>query len=361
MRYPFKKNPSRILTIAMVLTLVMSLLTGCFGGNNNQQETDPLNPPKLNLNEPTEPTETEPPETTEPINENIAIVVTTTNVRSSPGTTSPVINTLDPGVEVEVLDRYGVFGVEWALIREGWVVMESLEMKYAPDDPTDPSGDDPSDPTESGSDATEPQQPSGNQNTGNGNMGVITASELNIRSEADQNSDKVGMYNYGDRVKILETKNGWGRTDKGWVSMSHVYLDGSTGTKTGKGIVTGTQLYIRSGPGTNYDAVGSVNKGDRVNILEQVKIGDMTWGCIEGGWISLSYVYMDGTTGEGSGTGTVTGDGLNIRSGPGTKYNSVGSLNKGDTVKIYTQIKFGDMTWGCIDGGWVSMSFVSMG
>ena len=357
MKYPFKKKHSRILTIVMVLALVMTMLTGCFGGNDASKETENQNPPKLNLNEPSTPTETEPPETTEPINENMAIVVTTTNVRSSPGTTSPVISTLDPGTEVEVLDRYGVFGVEWALIHDGWVVMENLEMKYVTDDP---SSTDPTDPDTTEPDSTEPEQPGNNQNTGNGNMGVITASELNIRSEASQNGDKVGMYTYGDRVEVLETKNGWGRTDKGWISLSYVYMDGSTGTNTGKGIVTGSQLYIRSGPGTNYDAIGSVSKGDRVSILEQVKIGDMTWGCIEGGWISLSYVYMDGTTGEGSGTGTVTGDDLNIRSGPGTKYNSVGSLDKGDSVKIYAQITIGDMTWGCIDGGWISMSFVKM-
>lgn len=357
MMYPFKKNHSRILTIVMVLTLVITLLTGCFGGNDSSNETENQNPPKLNLNETSTPTETDPPETTEPINENLATVITTTNVRSSPGTTSPVINTLDPGTEVEVIDRYGVFGVEWALIREGWVVMENLEMKYASEDSTDPTGT-----GETGTDETEPteSQSQANQNTGNGNMGVITASDLNIRSEASQNGTAQGSYNYGDRVEILETKNGWGRTDKGWISLNYVYLDGSTGTNTGKGIVTGSQLNVRSGPGTNYDPVGVVNKGDRVNILEQIKIGDMTWGCIEDGWISLSYVYMDGTTGEGSGTGTVTGDGLNIRSGPGTNYNSVGSLNKGDTVKILAQITIGDMTWGCIENGWISMSFVDM-
>ena len=27
-------------------------------------------------------------------------------------------------------------------------------------------------------------------------------------------------------------------------------------------------------------------------ILEQIKVGDMTWGCIDKGWISMDYVTM---------------------------------------------------------------------
>ena len=357
MKYPFKPDHSRILSLVMVLTLLLTMLTGCFASNDDTKETENQIPPNLNVVESSEPTETEPPETTEPINENLATVISTTNVRNTPSTTADVILVLDPGTEVEVLDSYGVLGVRWALIRQGWVPMDNLEMKYASEDATDPTDTGETAPDTTEPDATEPAQ---NGTTGTGSMGIITASELNIRSEASQNGEKTGMYTYGDRVEILETKNGWGRTDKGWISLTYVYLEGSTGTKTGKGVVTGTQLYIRSGPGTNYDAVGSLNKGDRVEILEQVTSGDMTWGCIEDGWISMSFVYMDGTTGEGSGTGTITGSGLNIRSGPGTNYTSVGSLDKGDVVKILAQITIGDMTWGCIEDGWIAMQFVSM-
>ena len=131
--------------------------------------------------------------------------------------------------------------------------------------------------------------------------------------------------------------------------------------------IDGVKLYrvkkavnIRKGPGTNYGRVSSLNTGDRVNILEQFTIGGTKWGCIDKGWISLDYVYIDGTTGENSGTGTITGDQLNIRTGPGTTYGTNGSLNKGDTVKILTQIKVGNTVWGCIDKGWISMDYVEM-
>lgn len=196
--------------------------------------------------------------------------------------------------------------------------------------------------------------------TTSGTKAVVTVSELNIRDEASTSGDRVGSYTYGDRITILETKNGWGRTDKGWVSLSYVYQDGTSGTDSCKGIVTGTQLNVRSGPGTGYDKVKSLDYGARVNVLERIKIDGTTWGCIDGGWISMDYVYVDGTTGTGSGTGTVTGEGVNIRSGPGTGFGSVGSLSKGDSIKIYAQFKIGDMTWGCSAKGWVSMSYVDM-
>ena len=185
--------------------------------------------------------------------------------------------------------------------------------------------------------------------------------QLNIRESAATTANRAGSYSYGDRITILETSNGWGRTDKGWVSLNYVYQDGTTGTNTAKGIVTGTTLNVRSGPGTNYNSVATYNSMTRVNILEQVKVGGTTWGCTKDGWISLDYVYIDGTTGEGAGTGTVSGSNVNIRSGPGTGYNIVGSYNRGDTVEIYAQFTFGNTKWGCTNKGWVSMDYVEVG
>ena len=58
--------------------------------------------------------------------------------------------------------------------------------------------------------------------TTTGTKGTITASSLNVRKEPNKTSEKVGGYLQGDTVTILETKDGWGRTDKGWISMNYV-------------------------------------------------------------------------------------------------------------------------------------------
>ena len=88
----------------------------------------------------------------------------------------------------------------------------------------------------------------------------------------------------------------WGRTDKGWISLDYVVLDGQTTTPevTGTpGTVTGTGLRIRSGAGTNYRIVGTLTIGDKVTILETTTVGSTKWGRMEKGWICLDYVKIN--------------------------------------------------------------------
>ena len=69
---------------------------------------------------------------------------------------------------------------------------------------------------------------------------VVTAeSGLNIRSGPGTEYDKVGGYAYGTVVAIQAIQDGWGQTDKGWVSMA--YLEPAEGIQTG---VTGNGLSI---------------------------------------------------------------------------------------------------------------------
>lgn len=45
---------------------------------------------------------------------------------------------------------------------------------------------------------------------------------LNVRSGPGTSCDKVGAYPFGTVVEILTIRDGWGQTDKGWVSMEHL-------------------------------------------------------------------------------------------------------------------------------------------
>ncbi len=66
---------------------------------------------------------------------------------------------------------------------------------------------------------------------------------------------------------------------------------------------------------------------------------------------------FDFKIGAATGSGTATGDGVNIRKGPGTQYDKTGNkLGKGSGVTIY-----GEVTgWYCIgQGQWVSKDFIS--
>ena len=416
----------KLMSLLLAVLMVVSLFAGCKKEETPDPSDEPDAPaPSLNLEDPTDPTEsTAPVETAPPaeVNENMATVLSQLTVRSTPSKESDPVATLDAGAQVEILRRETVLGIEWGLIQQGWIVMDYVQMNVVTDDP-----DDTTDPTEpEGTTPTTPEETirgmvnvnglnireeantnskvlgnydkgdvvtiletkngwgrtskgwinmqyisTGNNDnndddntTGNGSTtvigkGIVTASELNIRSSASTTGDRVGSYRAGDRVEILEKSGNWGRTSKGWISLDYVYQDGTTGKNTAKGIVEVDGLNIRSGPGTGYGSVGSLNSGARVSILEQFTFNGVTWGCTDKGWISMEYVYVDGT-GEDIQYGTVTGDELNIRSGPGTGYDSVGKLNSGDEVEILYTVEVNGVTWGNIEKGWISMDYVEL-
>ena len=51
---------------------------------------------------------------------------------------------------------------------------------------------------------------------------TVTAWVLNIRKEPGTNHTIVGTYKKNDIVNVIEEKNGWGRTNRGWISMKWV-------------------------------------------------------------------------------------------------------------------------------------------
>ncbi len=167
--------------------------------------------------------------------------------------------------------------------------------------------------------------------------------------------------------------------------------------------VTATDVNVRKGPGTNYAKVGMVDKGDVLVITETAAAGGYNWGKFSSGWIALQYTDYDSSndqdpeddpeptepeteptepeteptepeTTEPEVTepeptppvttkiyGTVqVQDYLNVRSGPGTGYSTVGKLNANARVEILEQKTVGSVTWGKISNGWVSMQYVKL-
>ncbi|MHC4743149.1 MAG: SH3 domain-containing protein [Planctomycetota bacterium] len=77
--------------------------------------------------------------------------------------------------------------------------------------------------------------------------------------------------------------------------------------------ITGDDVYVRSGPGTNYYNSGKANKGDKVKVVSR----QFSWYCIvppagSFSWIYVPYVTIDPDT---PGTGIVTGDDVRVYAG----------------------------------------------
>ena len=135
---------------------------------------------------------------------------------------------------------------------------------------------------------------------------VSTSKGLNIRQEPSTTGAVVGNYDGGTIITILEIKDGWGRTDQGWVSLNYVTtMDGTSMTDIDQmePAVDGTapteienefkELNIREKPDKSSAIVGAYPNGTIVTILETQD----DWGKTDQGWIHMDYVTtVDGNT-----------------------------------------------------------------
>ncbi len=324
--------------------------------------------PDANTSNTTTPASTEPSSST-PTEENTTantkgvITGTTVNIRDEASTSGKVIGSYTKGDVVTILETKD----GWGRTSLGWVKMDYVSTTGTTTGTTNNT-------TTTNTNTNMNTNTNTTTVTGNGSTtvvakGIVIASQLNIRSSASQDSDRVGSLSYGDRVEILEKSGNWGRTSKGWISLNYVYQDGTTGTNTAKGTINAAGgLNIRSGPGTGYASVGSYANGDSVSILEQFTYNGVKWGCTSKGWISMQYVDTGDSSSDDDDAdtdeqlyGTVTAvGGLRIRSGAGSSYTVVGSLDYGEEVIITSRTIADDTTWGKISQGWICLDYVDL-
>ncbi|MDO4548472.1 MAG: SH3 domain-containing protein [Clostridia bacterium] len=127
-------------------------------------------------------------------------------------------------------------------------------------------------------------------------------------------------------------------------------LTGSVASASENGVIrtptsTGT-VWLRSGPGTGYSRLGYTENGDLCTILATrgnwyrvlMKSGRMRGSY---GWTYKKYVVNLRDSSKLSGWGTLAqiktryeSSGVNLRKGPGTKYQSKGLLYRGDILIV---------------------------
>ena len=201
----------------------------------------------------------------------VKITIGALNVRYGPGSSYEVVKKVTNGTSHDYYQKKG----DWVRIADGWIYTKGY-----------------TDLGESTSTGT---------STGSTGTGTVTTG-LNIRKEPNSKSEKVGEYKKGTKVTITETKDGWGKTDKGWISLKYVQMD-STSSSTDKTnnpdvgknttfkkgtatVVVNSTLTIRKEAKTDSEKVGTYKNGDKVNITEV----NGEWGKTDKGWINLKYV-----------------------------------------------------------------------
>lgn len=129
--------------------------------------------------------------------------------------------------------------------------------------------------------------------------------------------------------------------------------------------ITGNDVYIRSGPGTNYYHCGKLFKGDRVQVVGQQD----GWSLVTPpagsfSWIPMQYISINL---EDPTMGVITGDGVRVYAGSdfvepmhSTSWQWQALLKRGDKVKLLLEekdeyYKIAPPSGSCV---WVSSQYV---
>lgn len=195
------------------------------------------------------------------------------NIRKEASSSSDKVGEYKKGDEVTILETKG----NWGRTDKGWISLNYVSFA-------------------SGT-TTVPEAPPAT--TYKPGTYTVTATSLNIRKDHNSTSADLGSYTKGDKVEITEVWGNWGKTDKGWVSMSYLKSEAkdtenkvgtNTTYKTGTAtVLVNTTLTIRKEPDTKADDLGAYKNGDKVEILEVKE----SWGKTDKGWISLNYVIYE--------------------------------------------------------------------
>lgn len=151
----------------------------------------------------------------------------------------------------------------------------------------------------------------------------------------------------------------------GWMSISSDYVTKVVPSETKSFMVKilVDDLNIRTGPGTAYQSVGSLNKNEVYTIVEVNSQG--TWGKLKSGagWISLNENYVakvEVAVPQPTETPStkfivkIKVKELNVRKGPSIDYVIVERVFQGDAYTIVEK----DGSWGkLLSGiGWINIS-----
>lgn len=187
--------------------------------------------------------------------------------------------------------------------------------------------------------------------------GTVTGDSLRLRAEANTSSSILATVPKGTQVVVLENEvNGWYKVDLngtvGYMSADYLSVSVQADVDLGTGTLNtdGASLNLRSGPGTGYKKVASIPADAVLSITG-----------IENGWYKTSYNGKEGyvssdyiiltpssdtaeppaapepeepTVPERTGVLNTDGASLNLRSGPGTKFDKIGSIPAGAVLTI---------------------------
>lgn len=186
------------------------------------------------------------------------------NLRASPGTACAIVGKALRGQSLEVLGKQG----DWYQVRKDgvtcWIAGWLVEVNQsAPQVSTSPS-----------------YRPSPAQSQGD--MLEVTGNSVNIRSGPGTTYAVAGRANRGDKYRLLGKSGDWYKIEvnggSAWITGQYTSISPGavsrgpltdTGGSADWAVINGTNVNIRSGPGTNYSVVSTASRGDRFLLADR--------------------------------------------------------------------------------------------
>ena len=199
--------------------------------------------------------------------------------------------------------------------------------------------------------------------------GFVNSTTLNMRPDASTHQPIVTTLKRGDAVNVYEVLGNWLRVDapkagkSGYVSGKYVSLQANTGFY-GLGYTT-NPVHVRTDATAESESKGVLESKTGLTLLSISPNGWWKVKALTGGlegFVSKSYVTVVSKTvksaqdagavsgGTATGTATITGSGVNFRTGPSAKDKSQGLLYKGTAVTVLGS-----------SGNWYQVKVVSTG
>lgn len=266
------------------------------------------------------------------------------NVRSGPGLTYPVIDSLKKGDAIEELSRSGDW-IEVALAGEtGWIASWLTHSSASPTASTEQTA-------------------------------VASVDRLNVRAQPTLSASVLTQMNAGEQAQILTSSNGWVEVEfrgiRGFVSEEYISTNevNNSNPAPGSSDVSSFEiavdvLNVRKKADLSSSKQGTVKKGEIFPVLQlegnwvQLQLNADQTGWVYSFYGHLSNQSVANTTDSDVETVTVQTNGTNIRSQATTFSDVTARANAGDQLTVLSrqedwyQIELADGTTGFI-ASWV--------
>ncbi|MFQ6133657.1 MAG: SH3 domain-containing protein [Armatimonadota bacterium] len=209
---------------------------------------------------------------------------------------------------------------------------------------------------------------------------------LNVREKPGTDEKRIGQLKRGEKVYVVAFNNKWCRISyhggkRGWAAEWLLQFNADAGRKLAASSpakpsnppawVKGDSVNVRSGPSTSRSRIATASKGSKVYIVasqggwHKVKLPSGQYGWIRGDLLERNVAQGQRLAQSASRSGTsaqpkaakayVNANGINVRSGPGSRFDRIDTLAKGTTVWVIDQQgQWRKVKYGNGEGGWVA-------